>query len=276
MVHNDPLPMFYLNAALIAFQNGVPPSGWDHPRSTEWTDGGEPDVYTAVADAAVSALRVAWNQKYNVGLRIRPEVYAQRYELAKNNRAIRQAVPGLKQLRQRINKYSQILERVRNANPQESSYLKLLFPEGSPTHPSTPAGHATVAGACVTVLKAMLATHEPGGALAKWVDAGRQAVHSIDGDSLVPYAEDDAAEMTVVGELNKLASNVALGRDHAGVHYRVDGDSGILTGEEFAITFLIDRAKEMWVSDTDLFPGWRLSKFDGSEVLITQDGATPI
>ncbi len=32
--------------------------------------------------------------------------------------------------------------------------LPMAFSEGSPTHPSYGAGHATVAGACVTILKA--------------------------------------------------------------------------------------------------------------------------
>ncbi len=41
----------------------------------------------------------------------------------------------------------------------------MAFPEGSPTHPSYGAGHATVAGACVTILKA-------------WFDHGRPLCHA--------------------------------------------------------------------------------------------------
>jgi hypothetical protein len=33
-------------------------------------------------------------------------------------------------------------------------FLSQTFTEGSPTHPSYGAGHATVAGPCVTILKA--------------------------------------------------------------------------------------------------------------------------
>lgn len=33
-------------------------------------------------------------------------------------------------------------------------FLPMAFPEGSPTHPSYGSGHATVAGACTTILKA--------------------------------------------------------------------------------------------------------------------------
>jgi hypothetical protein len=52
-----------------------------------------------------------------------------------------------------------VLERINDANKarnggQDSYLLPLAFPEGSPTHPAYGAGHATVAGACVTILKA--------------------------------------------------------------------------------------------------------------------------
>ncbi len=36
----------------------------------------------------------------------------------------------------------------------EHSFFPKLFKEGAPAHPSYALGHATVAGACVTVLKA--------------------------------------------------------------------------------------------------------------------------
>ena len=39
-------------------------------------------------------------------------------------------------------------------------------------------------------------------------------------------------------ELNKLAANIALGRDTAGVHWRSDGVEGIKPGEKVAITML--------------------------------------
>ncbi len=35
-----------------------------------------------------------------------------------------------------------------------SYLLPMAYPEGCPTHPAYPAGHATIAGACTTVLKA--------------------------------------------------------------------------------------------------------------------------
>jgi hypothetical protein len=42
----------------------------------------------------------------------------------------------------------------------------------------------------------------------------------------------------VGGELNKLASNIALGRNIAGVHWRSDTTESLKLGEEVAIRFL--------------------------------------
>jgi hypothetical protein len=64
-------------------------------------------------------------------------------------------------------------------------------------------------------------------------------IASDDGLSLVPYT---GAPLTVGGELNKLASNISLGRDAAGVHYRPDGVEGIKLGEAIAIPILQDTA----------------------------------
>lgn len=47
--------------------------------------------------------------------------------------------------------------------------------------------------------------------------------------------------MTIYGEINKLASNVAIGRNWAGIHYRTDAVQGILLGEQVAIKFMEDQ-----------------------------------
>ena len=53
-------------------------------------------------------------------------------------------------------------------------------------------------------------------------------VPSDDGRSLRPWRGEP---LTVGGELNKLAFNMAFGRDTAGVHFRRDELEGILSGE---------------------------------------------
>lgn len=287
-VHNDPLYQFYYNAALIAFQNGMGPAGFDNKKASTWTSSGGPDVLASVAHVALGALRVAWHNKYGMGMKVRPEVMAQRIELVKNppNADIYDAatqtskVPGFAELRAEVDaKIADILAAVQadvlsdGTTPQGNNLLKLQFPEGSPTHPAWPAGHAAVAGACVTVLKAMLNTHDENNMARPWPV---QAVHSLDGDSLVNYTDGSTTGMTVVSELDKLAANVSLGRDWAGVHYRCDGNCGIDLGEQYAITYLVDKAKEYHETLSGLFPGFVLEKFDGSKVRITAAGVAAL
>lgn len=222
-------------------------------------------------------------------MRIRPEVMAQRIELARTQPALARgpnAIPGLRAIEGNMAIAGGLLQMVmadnklrtaaRNGDAGvESLFLGLNYREGSPPHPALPGGHATVAGACSTVLKAMLKTFDDNDPTKpiKWVASGRAALQgSNDGTAIIAYTDADASEMTVNGELNKLGSNVAFGRSWAGVHYRADGDGGMALGQEFAISYLIDKAREYGRAADGLFEGWMLEKFDGSVVRITANG----
>jgi hypothetical protein len=68
-------------------------------------------------------------------------------------------------------------------------------------------------------------------------------VPSSDGLSLQPYTGSDAGEITVNGELNKLARNVTFGHGvGAGIHWRSDSDQSMLLGEAMALSYLRDKA----------------------------------
>ena len=131
--------------------------------------------------------------------------------------------------------------------------LPMAFPEGSPTHPAYGAGHATVAGACVTILKA-------------WFDESYvipdPVVPFADGLALQPYR--GGANLTVGGELNKLAANVAFGRNHAGVHWRSDAAESLKLGEAVALGVLQD-FKGCY---NERFDGFNLTKFDGTRIKV--------
>jgi hypothetical protein len=58
------------------------------------------------------------------------------------------------------------------------------------------------------------------------------------GTRLREYTGDDKDQITIHGELNKLAANVAIGRNAAGVHYRSDYTASLIIGEELAISIL--------------------------------------
>ncbi len=85
-----------------------------------------------------------------------------------------------------------------------------------------------------------------------------------DGLSLLTYTGADAGDLTVGGELNKLASNVALGRNTAGVHWRSDATESMKLGEQLAIGILRDQ-KSCY---NENFGGFSLRKFDGTLVTV--------
>jgi hypothetical protein len=68
-------------------------------------------------------------------------------------------------------------------------------------------------------------------------------VESLDGSQLDAYTEADASNITIHGEINKLASNMTVGRDTAGIHYRSDGDQGMILGEKVAVQWFKDTKK---------------------------------
>src|SRR5687767_15534019 len=61
------------------------------------------------------------------------------------------------------------------------------------------------------------------------------------GTSLIPYTGADAGSMTVGSELNKLAGNIAIGRNAAGVHWRSDYRSEEHTSELQSLAYLVCR-----------------------------------
>lgn len=58
------------------------------------------------------------------------------------------------------------------------------------------------------------------------------------------YTGSDASRITVGGELNKLACNVAMGRSMGGVHWRSDNTRSLRLGEQIAIEILRKRSVE--------------------------------
>jgi hypothetical protein len=62
--------------------------------------------------------------------------------------------------------------------------------------------------------------------------------------------------------MNKIAANIAVGRNHAGVHWRHDYADSVVLGETVAISMLRDMAHN-W---TEPFAGFSFTKFDGTRV----------
>jgi membrane-associated phospholipid phosphatase len=259
-VHIDVLFQGYFQAFLVLaglgapFDDGNPYVG--NPTQDGFGTFGGPHIATLLCEVSTRALKAVWYQKWFVHRRLRPEAFAGRIERNRTD-------PGSFNVHPSISG-STVLPAVQHYNEQfnglgNGTYLlPMAFPEGCPTHPAYGAGHATVAGACVTILKAWFKESKP------IIELTSPVQPSPDGLALVSYMEPDAAQMTVGGELNKIASNVALGRNTAGVHWRSDATESLKLGEQIAIGIL----KEGRACYNENFNGFSLTKFDGTTVTV--------
>jgi len=245
-VHIDVLFQAYFEALLILFRLGARRDAGNPYTASRNQVGfatlGDPYIASILCGVAKDALKAVWFQKWFVHRRMRPEVFGGRIHNHRNGAA-------------RYPIHSDILnsESLTEVFGRTGSYLlPQAFPEGSPLHPSYGAGHATVAGASVTILKAFF---DESFVIPDPVEA------AADGTSLIPYT---GTALTVGGELNKLASNVALGRNFGGIHWRSDATESLKLGEELAIRYLTEER----ACCNERFDGYTLTKFDGTTVTI--------
>lgn len=273
-VHFDALYQAYLNACIILldlgapFDPGMPFIDDDRvDKQQGFATFGGPHILTLVTEVATRALKAVRFQKYNIHRRCRPEALGgliERFHNEPDNPvydAIRPLYHALDEdlLNRIANLNSHLNENVRDRGwPRAMDYdpsghsgetllLPMAYPEGSPMHPSYGAGHATVAGACVTVLKAFFDTN--------W-ELPNVFVPTKDGRFLEEVEVDNA--LTVEGELNKLCSNVSIGRNWAGVHYFSDYFESIRLGEKVALGILEEQKltySEQYSMTVPLFDG---------------------
>jgi membrane-associated phospholipid phosphatase len=246
-VHIDVLFQAYFNAMLVLMGMNAPfdaNNPYNKSRNQKgFATFGPPHIAALLCGVASQAIKAVWYQKWFVHRRLRPEAFAGRI----HNSAIRAAAYPI---------HPEILNSavLPEINRKNGTYLlPMAFPEGCPTHPAYGAGHATVAGACTTILKA-------------WFDESYvlndPVVPTADGLALVPYR--GAENLSVGGELNKVASNVAIGRNIAGVHWRSDATESLKLGEAVAIGVLADYRG----CYNERFDGFSLTKFDGTRITI--------
>ncbi len=81
------------------------------------------------------------------------------------------------------------------------------------------------------------------------------------GQTLLPYV---GSPLTVGAELNKLAANVAMGRNFAGIHWRSDYTASLRLGEAVAISVLRDQR----FTFNEPFSGYTFTTFDGDIVTV--------
>ncbi len=255
LTHNDVLYQEYLTAYLVLLTLGAPlnpgnPYVNSRTQSGFGTFGG-PDISATIGEVAARALDVVWYQKWFVHRRNRPEEGGGIVQLIKT---------GLgNTIDAKLNGNVLNSQAVQASFNQYGTYLlSQAYPEGCPTHPSYPTGHGVVAGACITVLKFFFD--------GSYV-IPNPLVPTDNGLSLVPYTGSDAGQITVNGELNKLARNITFGHGiHAGIHWRSDSQQSMILGEAFAISVLQDKAKTYNEKFTVQF-----AKLDGSIATISNN-----
>lgn len=252
-VHKDPPQWPYLCVLQILLSFGQ--TAWDqnnpyigNPTQEPFVDFLVPQYMSMISQVTELALRAAWYEKWAIQRILRPEFYGF---------LVNQQITGTfdADINQEVIN-SDAVQRIFALNAvinggQGTYLLPQAYPEGSPLHPSYPAGHASVAGACITLLKAFFNES---------FVIPNPVVPNSTGTALVPIPD----ALTVGNELNKFGANMAFARNMAGVHYRSDATESLYLGEQVALAFLEDWAYNNHID----FAGFTLTKFDGTQVIV--------
>ena len=251
--HSDVLYQAYFIAYLVLNTLNVPLNPGNPYNTSKTQNGfgtlGQPDIAATLTAVAREALNAVWYQKWYVHLRHRPESGG--------------AIVYLTQIGEGGQIQGHVSDTVLNSKAVQSAFatnnsyfLSQAFPEGSPTHPAYPTGHGAVAGACITALKFFFKGD---------FVLPNPKVPSNDGTALDDYTEPDAGQLSVNGELHKLAHNISYGHGiHAGIHWRSDTETSIQLGEAVALAYLQDQAHTYNEKFTV-----ELTKLDGSIATIS-------
>jgi hypothetical protein len=328
-VHFDQLYQAYLNAALMLLALGTPtsqgfPEESPSERRTAFATFGGPHILSLMTEVASRCLKAVRRQKFSYHRRARPEAIGGRLTLSDSGALASELKKGQGAFNTLLNGIpAALLDAVDVHNRAQCDLrrkvdcddaaclpdgagrnllLPMAFPEGSPMHPAYGAGHATVAGGCVTMLKAFFEMFEKcddegkkkddGGLAEECDDEAKKAcdedgfrerilklrgkecpvgyfVPQCDGQSL-EWCTDK--ELTIQGELDKLAANIAIGRNMAGVHYYSDYFDSLRMGERVAVGILLEQAMTYGEPVSMTF-----NSFDGDLISIYGDaGLAPV
>ncbi|MEM8698098.1 MAG: bromoperoxidase [Pseudomonadota bacterium] len=309
-VHFDALYEAYLNACLVMLAMGVPvskgfPEASPSGKRTPFATFGGPHVLSLVCEVATRCLKAVRRQKFNYHRRARPEAMGGRFtlsclglgdKLGCAGDAFAKTVDEIPvELRDAVIKHNmeqneEAMRAMRNVKCEDLAaclpknitpedfhrcnlLLPMAFPEGSPMHPAYGAGHATVAGGCVTMLKAFFEMYED-------CDSNvERELCTPEGDPIAYVPTDNGAQLkrdekfedklTIQGELDKLAANISIGRNMAGVHYYSDYYDSMRMGERIAVGILLEQAPTYGETVEMTF-----KSFDGDLITISGEGGS--
>ena len=261
---------------------------------------GGPHILNLVTEVSTRALKAVRYQKFNIHCRLRPEALGGWMEAIRRNATPIRSIPQLMKMyndlfgsssggvdlfndlkthNQNQNtsaKFSQRPYVVKADLDEENVLLPMAFPEGSPMHPAYGAGHATVAGACVTILKAFFDTSAVIGCdSSSNVKITSRKEYDDNGYRPVAFVPDSsgtcltdihstsplANPLTVGDELNKIAANISIGRNMAGVHYYSDYIDSLVMGEKIALGVLLEQSLAYEIYPEAVLPSFSLTAF---------------
>lgn len=214
-----------------------------------YLDGGPVALLDFLGRAARNALLAAWYQKWFAHFRLRPETYSGRIESElSDSDAYAFDTLGISDLVLQ----SDYVDSVEVFGSTNTHRLPQAYTEGAPAHPAYPSGHSCIAGACGTVLKTFFQND-------KWTTDYYRPSDGGDSRESVSVPSDHKG---IHQEIDKLMSNVGLGRMFAGVHYYSDHYWGIKLGEQVAVAMMQDTFDRSWTPDEGYSPTF--SEFFGN------------
>jgi membrane-associated phospholipid phosphatase len=207
-----------------------------------FTTFGPVEWFDMIGRAPRAAHEAVWFQKWRIHRSLRPEEYSGRVHNHLTNAfsyPLHEDVLNSQAVDETFSRYGTYL-------------CSQAYPDGSPTHTAYPSGHSVGVGSTVTMLKAIFDDS---------FVIPNPVTPAADGLSLVPFA---GPQLTVGGELNKLAFGIGMARVTAGIHWRSDVIAGNALGEAVAIAIMQD----MKTAYNEPFTGYTLTKFDGTTITI--------
>lgn len=288
----DPAHQPFVNAALILLGNDAPCDPGlmlgNRGLSSSW---GFTEINRLLGDAVMQATRAVRRQQYQIHRRGRPESLAAMLSLEANGEG-RQLGEARKSIQAMLDELGAgqsddpsrpgvLLDWISQLNADQNSrkpqgfdalfpvdpnrnyLLPVAWPDGAPMSPSYGSLRAAIAGACVTVLKAVFDmkvtyTRATGA-------KHRYAPGALSGKRLEIVGSSHG--VTLEGELNKLASNIAIGDRFAGVHFHSDCYESLRLGECLAVGILQEHLLEYGFAMSMSFTG-----FDGERITIASNG----
>ena len=224
----------YLIAGLHLLANGSLADGLPYNSREEgsifgYTNAGPTGFVDILARGARQALIAAFYQKYYQHFRCRPETYSGRLHFQRTE--------------DREFGISEVLtDSATLATRDGPDFLSTAYEEGSPVHPAYPSGHSVIAGTCGTILKFMFQEMD-------W--EAEYYVPTPDGKGRETVSV-PSGHRGIYQEIDKLMSNVGLGRLFAGVHYYSDHYQAVKLGEQVAVGLLLDVFGRAYTGDKEV------------------------